>query len=79
MNDFYLSERTMQQTVAHEHRQAELSRLQKEIEGGHRSWLGRQRYRVISGVACFLISLGQPLLQSVSAKADSGAHAGHRA
>jgi hypothetical protein len=79
MNDFYLSERTMQQAVAHEHRQAELSRLQKETEAGHSSWLVRQRYRVISGVACFLITLGQQLLQSVSAKASAEAQANHRA
>jgi hypothetical protein len=79
MNDFYLSERMMQDTVAQEHRQAELSRLQKQVEAGHTNWLLRQRYRLISRVACFLISSGQQLLQSVSAKASAEAHANHRA
>lgn len=79
MNDFYLSERTMQQAVAHEHRQAELSRLQKEMEAGDTNWLLRQRYRVVSRLACFLIASGQQLLQSASAKASAEAQANHRA
>jgi hypothetical protein len=66
VTDFYLGERIMQLTVAEEHRQAELRRLQKEIRAGRTSWLARQRCRGLSWLGSTLVSSGLQLLQSIS-------------
>ena len=66
MTDFYLNERMMQQSVAEEHRQAELRRLRKETGVGSTNWLAQQRYRMVNWLGCCLVSSGQRLLQSLS-------------
>jgi len=80
VTDFYLNERMMQQSVAEEHRQAELRRLQKETGAGRTNWLARQRYRIVNWLGCCLVSSGQRLLQSISQSAPGAeGHANHRA
>lgn len=71
MTDFYLNERMMELTVAEEHHQAELRRLQKEVGAGRMTWLAQKRYRIVSWLGCCLVSSGQRLLQSVSQSARS--------